>query len=77
MAEFNPMAFFVLGQQAKMNEEEFKAKQVERQRMQALPGARRAYFEGDSSQLQAVEPKEWSLLEGQRTERAAQQQNLR
>jgi hypothetical protein len=74
MAEFNPMAFFLMGQQAKLHEEDLKVKQIERRRMQALPGARRDYFAGDGSQLQALEPNEWSLLEGQKAQREAVQQ---
>lgn len=64
-----PVQFFMLGQQAALNERMQKIKQLELEREQQLPTARSSYFSGDPSQLQQLAPTEWSTLETNRAQR--------
>src|SRR4030043_1945658 len=75
MAEFDPSKFFLMGQQARMIEEQPKAQTAERLRHAMLPQARQQYFEGSSEALQQQAPDEWVQLETQRGQREKAQQD--
>ena len=75
MADFDPARFFLLGQQARMQEEQLKMQSLQRSQLEQLPGARAEYFAGDPTALRDLNPEEWSKLETQRVQRTAMRQD--
>jgi len=73
MSDFDPVKFFLLGRQARVQEEALKGEQIKRSMLEQIPGARAQYFEGNGSALQQLAPDEWSQLETHRVSRAAAQ----